>query len=237
MAVPPASGYMIRNTAYYGPADAAEAVLRARLVIGPNDFIDPPGPYNAIWDPVSKMAVRDAVLGGRGVTSMNKTFAVEYLPPGVPTVDPFGLSSSSIQARVELPAVRYYGIPMAALGVAGGALTLYGATQEDQPVMAGLGYASGALQLGGGVAYGTGAILVSGDVAVAGGAGFGGGVMAGGALAIETGGLLSIPLMAWQDVKQALEIQHALEPTVNKMFDEGNWFGAAWLTMPETVGY
>ena len=225
-AVPPGEGYMIRNTMYYGPADAAEAALRARLGVGPNDFINPPGPYNAIWDPVSRMAVRDATLSGRGVTSMNNIFAVENLPPGVPTADPLGLSSSSIQARVELPALRGSGIGMGGLAAAGGVLTLYGATQEDQPVIAGIGYASGSLQVGGGVAYGTGALLANGEL------------MAAGGLAVETGGVLAIPLLMWQDIKMQAEIQRAVQPAVNRMLDEGNYVGAALLSMPPTgFGY
>jgi hypothetical protein len=218
--VPPGSGYMIRNTVYYGPADAAEAALRARLGVNPRAFINPAEPYNAIWEPVSRMAVRDATLSGQGVTSMNKIFAVEKLPPGIPTTDPFGLSSSSIQASTELPALRTYGAWMGALGAGGGLLTLYGARQEDQPFMKGLGYVSGGLQVGGGVAYGTGAVVARGEL------------MAAGGLAIETGGVLAIPLLMWQQIKMEAEVQRALQPTVNKMIDEGNYFGAALLSMP-----
>ena len=219
-AVPPGSGHMIQETVHYATADAAELALRAKRGLGPTARIDT-DLYNNIWDEASRLAVRDATLGGRGVTSMNHIFNIEKLPSGVPTSDPLALSSSSIQARVEIPALRWsYGLPMAALGFAGGILTILGARGEEQPLVAGLGYVSGGLQVGGSVTYGVGAVFASGDV------------MAAGGLAVESGGILALPLLMYSNIKASMELQQAIQPEVNRMIEEGNYVGAGIMSIP-----
>ena len=126
----------------------------------------------------------------------------------------------SIQYRVELPTLRLYGAGMGALAMGGGALTIYGATQEEQPVMAGLGYVSGGLQVGGGVAYGTGAVFASGDLMAVGGA------------AVESGGILAIPLLMWTNIKLAAENQRMMQPIIEEEIKKGNTVGAALMSMP-----
>ncbi|WP_235205727.1 RHS repeat-associated core domain-containing protein [Cupriavidus sp. SK-4] len=135
-----APGYLIRDTIYYGPADAAESALRARLGLGPTDRI-PPDLYNPIWDEASRLAVRDAAIAGSVRTHNDLS-----------TLDP-----ASIQARVELPTLRRYGTGVGAVNVFGGALSIYGGTQEEDSFLAALGIGGGTVQASGGAIFIAGA--------------------------------------------------------------------------------
>jgi RHS repeat-associated protein len=220
-----APGYMIRDTVYYAPADAAEAALRARLgVTDPNAFL-PPDLYNPIWDEASRLAVRDAVLSGQGVTSHNDIFNIVDLPPGQ-SLPPgsTALPRGSIQARVELPWLRGLGAGMGGLMMGSGVLTIVGSTQMTQetnnPAPVVLGVVSGSMEATGGLAYVVGAYAADGSM------------MAAGAAVAETGGLLALPLLMYENIRMSVEIQRALEPQAQRMREEGNEIGAALLTMP-----
>ncbi|MCA0243579.1 MAG: toxin [Proteobacteria bacterium] len=134
-----APGYLIRDTVYYAPADAAETALRIRLGLAPTDII-PPNQYNPIWDEASRLAVRDAAISG-SVATHN---------------DLASLNPSSIQARVELPTLRTYGTGVGALSVIGGGLSIYGGMHEEDSSLAALGIGGGAVQASGG------ALLIAG---------------------------------------------------------------------------
>ncbi|WP_260955700.1 SpvB/TcaC N-terminal domain-containing protein [Pseudomonas citri] len=135
-----APGYMIKDTIYYGPADAAESALRARLGLGPTDMI-PPNEYNPIWDEASRLAVRDAAISG-SVRTHN---------------DLSTLNPNSIQARVELPTLRRYGTAVGGVNLVGGALSIYGGTQEEDSFLAALGIGGGTVQATGGALFIAGA--------------------------------------------------------------------------------
>lgn len=135
-----APGYMIKDTVYYGPADALERSLRTRLGAGPDDML-PPNEYNPIWDEASRQAVRDATIAGSVRTHNDLS-----------TLDP-----NSIQARVELPTLRRYGTAVGGVNVVGGALSIYGGTQEEDSFLAALGIGGGTVQATGGALFIAGA--------------------------------------------------------------------------------
>jgi RHS repeat-associated protein len=135
-----APGYLIRDTVYYGPADAAESALRVRLGLGAKDKIPQQDLYNQIWGEASRLAVRDAAIAG-SVRTHN---------------DLATLDSKSIQAQVELPTLRSYGSGVGTFNVLGGALSIYGGAHEEDSFLAALGIGGGAVQASGG------AILIAG---------------------------------------------------------------------------
>jgi hypothetical protein len=225
-----APGYMIRDTIYYAPADAAETALRARLGLTDPAAMLPAELYNPIWDEASRLAVRDATLSGAGVTSHNDIFNILNLQPGE-SIPPgsTALSAGSIQARVELPWLRRLGIGMGALPIASGALTIAGSVQQSEetgsaaPVA--LGVVSGSLEATGGLAYIVGAI------------GSDGAMMTAGATVSEVGGVLALPLLIWQNIEMAVENQRAIQPIADRMREEGNEIGAALISMPPMYAY
>jgi len=201
-------GYLVRSTIYYGPADAAEQALRAQLGL-PEPARLPPELYTPIWDKASRNAVVDATLSRNGVNTLN---------------DPFNLSPSSIQARVELPWLRGLGLLSGGLSMASGGLTIAAATDPElPPPLVPVAVIGGSLEATGGLAYAVGAL------------GADGAMMTAGATVAETGGIAAIPLLMWANVKLGIENQRAIQPTINKMIEEKNYVGAALLSMPMTT--
>ncbi|HEU5270980.1 MAG TPA: RHS repeat-associated core domain-containing protein, partial [Jatrophihabitans sp.] len=127
-----ADGYMIKDTVYYAPADAAENALRARLGIPTGNL--PVDEYNAIWGEASRLAVRDAAISSSVGTHND-----------LATLDP-----DSIQAIYELPTNRSYGSGMGGLNVVGGGLSIWGAAHDDTSWRSTLGYTGGGMQVAGG---------------------------------------------------------------------------------------
>jgi hypothetical protein len=76
------------------------------------------------------------------------------------------------------------------------------------------------LEITGGLAYSIGSF------------GLDGAMMAAGAATAETGGLAAFPLMAVISARMESENQQRIQPMVDKLEKEGNWFGAALLSMP-----
>lgn len=198
-------GYLIRDTTHYAPADALEQQLRIKLGI-PEPGKLPPEQYGPIWEKASRDAVVDATLSRRGVQTYN---------------DPFSLSTTSIQSRVELPWLRGLGSASGGLSVASGALNIAAATDPSLPLPITIPtIIGGSLEITGGIAYGVGALAADGAM------------MAAGAAVAESGGALAIPLLMWTNIEMAAENQKALQPTVDQLLREGNYLGAALLTMP-----
>ncbi|MGE5827100.1 MAG: SpvB/TcaC N-terminal domain-containing protein, partial [Micromonosporaceae bacterium] len=164
-------GYMIGDTVYAGPADAAEMALRARLGIPTGTL--PTAEYNAIWGEASRLAVRDFAVSGGGVATFN---------------DPATLSQTSIQAVYELPTYRNYGAGMGGLNVLGGGFSIYGASQDENDARAALGYTGGGLQVAGGGMMIWGAFNPGTTARL-----FGAGRVLG-----TVGAVVTAPIVAWQ---------------------------------------
>jgi hypothetical protein len=141
--------------------------------------------------------------------------------------DPFSLSPTSIQARVELPWLRRLGVFSGGLSAISGGLNIAAATDPTLPLPVTVPTViGGSLELTGGIAYGVGALGANGSM------------MAAGATVAETGGAFAIPLLMWTNIQMAAENQRAIQPTVEKMLKEGNVIGAALLSMPiSTAGF
>jgi hypothetical protein len=140
-----ATGHLISDTKYYGPANIAESAELASRGL-PTGARLPVPIYNKIWGTdASAPAVRDAALSG-SVATHN---------------DLKRLRSDSIQNKYELPALRRYGGGAGTLGILGGAALLYGGIQQDDPILAAFGIAGGAVEVTGGAARVIGSFKVN----------------------------------------------------------------------------
>jgi hypothetical protein len=97
---------------------------------------------------------------------------------------------------------------------------LAGRDPNDPAVIQGLTVTSGAASLTGGGLQVGGSLLTEGSLTAA------------GTTPAEFGGVIGLPVMMWQNIKMQAEIQRAIQPEVNRMLDEGNYVGAALLSMP-----
>jgi RHS repeat-associated protein len=94
-----------------------------------------------IWDPPSEDVAVRAVLGGHPVERNILS------PPGPDTV----------QARIEIPAVRRTGLAVGGATMLSGGLNIYGGTQETDPFLSALGIGGGSVEVAGGLTFAAGA--------------------------------------------------------------------------------
>jgi RHS repeat-associated protein len=148
----------------------------------------------AIFLRLSKVAARDAAVGGRGLTSMNA---------------PGSIPAESIQAA-EISTFRFYGAGMGALNVGAGILMLSSIDKDDPELIQTLTFAAGAGSLFGGAASIYGAVTVDAAACAVGGA-------------VSTGaGIVGMPVMWWAAMKHT-EKEIALKQRIaEKMRKDGN---------------
>ena len=199
-------GYTIFETTHFQKGLAEEAALRR---VGGGIITDLP--YEAtrpIWVKYSVRATLDAALSGQGVSTANDLATVPR---------------ASIQA-IEISVARLSGTGMGLVSVGGGVLMLISRDERDPAAVQALTVASGSAQVVGGGMEIVGALTLTGRVAAA------------GAATSTVGTVLGMPLLMIESVKVNLERDRIMQPMVERELEQGNYVGAALLSMPSTVG-